>query len=249
LKPTLRQEDYVLGKFSARALRRNIVLIVGMICVTSPTLRAECINLAGSPICLSLEGAGVVFLADVEGVRFIEDGQTFRTEVRFRVLEAIKGAVAGERTLQFVTTVEDFRFERGQRVLLFARPSQGAWSTQCSRTRLSHTGDPELKLLRSLMSGAPGGFVEGDLVRMDGDRVITNRHPDFRVTLRPEPGRGPAQSVATNGAGHFQFDWVSPGAYTLVLDGGASFQDEQRELTVRSGEKCLTLPMFVLRSR
>ena len=239
----------MLPKLSAQALRRSIVLIVAMICVSSPLVRAECVSLAGSPICLGLEGAGVVFLADVEGVRFIEDGQTFRTEVRFRVRDAIKGAVAGERTLQFMMTAEDFRFEPGQRVLLFARPSQGVWSTQCSRTRLADTADPELKLLRSLMSGAPGGFVEGDLVRMDGERVVTNRHPDFKVTLRSASGRGPAQSVATNGAGHFRFDWVPPGAYTLVLDGGVSFRDEQRELTVRSGEKCLTVPMFVLRSR
>jgi hypothetical protein len=84
---------------------------------------------------------------------------------------------------------------------------------------------------------------------MDGERVVTNRHPDFMVTLRPQSGRSPAQSVATDGAGQFQFDWVSPGAYTLVLYGGASFQDEQREVNVRSGEKCLTLPKFVLRSR
>src|SRR4029078_7670322 len=101
---------------------------------------------------------------------------------RFRVRDAIKGAVAGERTLQFMMTAEDFRFEPGQRVLLFARPSHGVWSTQASPTRLAHTADPELKLLRSLMSGAPGGFVEGDLVRMEGERVGTNRDPEFKVT-------------------------------------------------------------------
>ena len=91
--------------------------------------------------------------------------------------------------------------------------------------------------------------MDGDLVTMDGERVVTNRYPGFKLTLRPQSGRGPAHSVATNDAGEFQFGWVSPGAYTLVLDGGASFQDEQRELNVRSGEKCLTLPAFVLHSR
>ena len=157
----------MLGKFSARALLPHIVLIVGIICVNSAPVRAECFGLAGSPICRSLEGAGVVVLADVMGVRYIEDGQTLRSEVRFRVLEAIKGAVVGERTLQFVNTAEDFRFERGQRVLLFALPHRGAWSTQCSQTRLSHRGDPELEILRSLMSGAPRG-ARGRRSRDDG---------------------------------------------------------------------------------
>jgi hypothetical protein len=109
--------------------------------------------------------------------------------------------------------------------------------------------DPELRVLRALVDGQPGGLLDGNLVTVEEGRERSNRYPGFRITLRPKFGRGPSMTVTTNQAGHFQFDWVSPGDYILVLDGGSSFANEQREIHIRALERCLTLAKFILRPR
>jgi hypothetical protein len=237
----------MLGNISPQALLRIVGFIVGAFCVGSAPARAECV--ARSAICHSLDGAGVVFTADVEAIRVIQGDRSFRVEVRFQILEAFKGAVAGERTLQFVTTAESFQFQVGQRVLLYASFAEGAWSSDCTRTRIADEADAEIRVLRALARGQAGGLLDGNLVSVEDGRVRTNRYPGLRVTISPKSGKGSTQSAITNAAGQFQFDWVSPGDYILVLAGGSSFADERREVNIRASERCLTLPMFVLRSR
>jgi hypothetical protein len=224
-------------------------LVFALLCATSEA-RAECIALAGSPICNSFERATSVFLADVENVRTILAEPSFRIEVRFRLLEVFKGTRVVTQTLQFASSIDSYQFQTGQRVLVYGtRESSGIWSTGCSRTRPSGEGDNELRTLRALARRESGGLVDGYLVTVDGEREVTNRHPGFRVTLRPRSGRAQVLSAVTNSAGFFQFDWVAPGDYIIELDGGALYQSEQQEGHVRTNEKCLTLPKFVLRSR
>src|SRR5688572_17319630 len=99
----------------------------------------------------------------------------------------------------------------------------------CSRTRAADSLSGELETLRALVKGVPGGLVDGHVVSADG----SNNHPGLRVELRSRSGQRVVQTVTTNGAGYFRFDWVSPGAYTLVVDRSSSFLNEQRPVEVR----------------
>ena len=218
------------------------VLIVSALLGARPSA-TECVTSLEEPlVCGALKTADAVFLADVEDVQFRPD--TARTDVSFRVVEAFKGVRVGVQTLRLVPAIGSYSFRTGQRVLVYASAHDGAWTTVCSRTRGVDGVSGELETLRALVKGVPGGLVDGHVVSADG----ANNYPGVRVTLRSAPGRV-VQTVTTTGAGHFAFDWLSPGAYTLVVEGGPSFLNEQRSLVVRGKRACVTIPTVVLRRR
>ena len=209
----------VLVRCSSAPVFVIIVLVASAICFGSAAARAECVTGLEQPqICGALS---------------------------FRVLEAFKGISLGERTLRLIGSSESFSFQIGQRVLVYARSDGGAWTTQCSRTRLAEQLTGELDVLRALVTRVPGGLVDGHVVTADG----ANTYPGLRVMLRATSGRRIVQSVTTNGAGYFRFEWLSPGVYTLVVEGGSSFLNEQKTFMVQKSGTCLTVPVIVLRSR
>jgi len=234
----------VLVRCSSAAVFGIIVLVASAICFGSAAARAECVTGLEQPqICGALSASDAVFLADVEDVRLVPGSGSY--EVRFRVLEAFKGISLGERTLRLIGSSESFSFQIGQRVLVYARTDGDAWTTQCSRTRLAEQLTGELEVLRALVTRVPGGLVDGHVVTADG----ANTYPGLPVVLRATSGRRIVQSVTTNGAGYFRFEWLSPGVYTLVVEGGSSFLNEQKTFVVRKSGTCLTVPVIVLRSR
>jgi hypothetical protein len=227
-------------------LFRVACLVMGAVCANAAPARAAC---GSSTVCERLDYASVVFLADVESVRRMGDSLTASADVQFRVLEVFKGRASSERTFRFGQAgTEDFPFSPGQRVLLYASAREGVLDTACTGTTYASEAEAELKILRALVRGRPGGPLDGHLVPVDDGRELPTQQPDFRVTLRLKSGRGTAQSARIGGP-HFEFDWVSPGDYILALDGGSSFADERREVTVRPKERCLTVTSFILRSR
>jgi len=234
----------VLVRCSSTAVLGTIVLVASAICFGSAAVRAECVTGLEQPqICGALGASDAVFLADVEDVRLVPGSGSY--EVRFRVLEAFKGISVGERTLRFIGSSESFSFQVGQRVLVYAGTDGDAWTTQCSRTRLADKLTEELEVLRALVARVPGGLVDGHVVTADG----ANTYPGLRVMLRATSGRRIVHSVTTNGAGYFRFEWLSPGVYTLVVEGGSFFLNEQKTFVVRKSGTCLTVPVIVLRSR
>jgi hypothetical protein len=218
-------------------------MLATMLFGTHPSA-TECVTSLEEPlICGALTSADAVFLADVEDSRAVTD--VGRTDVTFRIVEAFKGVKVGVQTLRMMPAIGSYSFPKGQRVLVYAHVYDGAWTTVCSRTRAADDVGGELETLRALVKGKPGGLVDGHVVTADG----ANNHPGLRVTLRSESGQQVVQAAATTGAGHFKFDWVAPGAYTLVIEGGTSFRDERRTVAVRRVGTCLTIPTIVLRRR
>jgi len=204
----------------------------------------ECTTSLEEPlICGALASSDAVFLAGVEDVRGVPG--TLGTDVTFRIVEAFKGVKVGMQTLQMRAAIGSHAFQRGQKVLVYASMYDGGWTTVCSRTRAADDVGGELETLRALVKGKPGGLVDGHVVTEDG----ANNHPGLRVTLRSGSGQQVVQAVATTGAGHFKFDWVSPGSYTVVVEGGSAFRDERRSLVVRRRGTCLTVSTIVLRRR
>ena len=114
-------------------------------CIIIPQTRSQ--RLAATPL---------VFVGDVLKVQtVILDPEPFVNRVTFRVLEAYKGTTLGEQTFDFGATAEDFRFEAGQRVLVYApRDLRGKFSAQCTATRRVALDDPELPELRKLSGPA-----------------------------------------------------------------------------------------------
>jgi hypothetical protein len=106
---------------------------------------ADCVGLSKS-LARELSSAATVFVADVLDVE--DHGQL----VRFNVLEGIKNAVPGERILRLNAEVHAFRFQLGQRVLVFAYPEPGGsdLTTSCSATRLVTLKDQELLRLQKM---------------------------------------------------------------------------------------------------
>ena len=138
-------------------------------------------------------------------------------------------------------------FEPGQRVLVYAtRDGDGPWSAACTRTRLSNERSTEIEILRSLARGTPGGLIDGGLVTVYGERAVTNRHPGVQTTLRSTSNRGQVLSTTTNEAGYFQFGWISPGDYIVVLERRPGYERQQQRVRVAIGQRCLTLPPFVV---
>jgi hypothetical protein len=224
----------------AIGLCRVLVATLGLVCAAGEA-KAECPGLG--TICTSFDQAAAVFLADVESVGAPAPRPS--VEVVFRILEVFKGTPTP--TMQLFWSVESYRFEPGQRVLVYAtRDADGRWSSTCTRTRLLDEGSPEIEILRSLTRGTPGGLVDGGLVTVYGERHVTNRHPGVRMTLRSTSKRGQVVSATTNGAGGFQFGWISPGDYIVVLERRPGYERQQQRVRVALGQRCLTLPVFVV---
>ena len=114
-------------------------------CIIIPQTRSE-----------RLAATALVFVGDVLKVQtVILDPEPFVYRVTFRVLEAYKGTARGEQSFDFGATAEDFRFEAGQRVLVYApRDLRGKFSSQCTPTRRVVLGDPELTEQRELAGPA-----------------------------------------------------------------------------------------------
>jgi hypothetical protein len=118
--------------------------------VLSTRLSAECITI---PMTLAerLKVAPLVFVADVVGVEVVPQPESYGVRVRFRVIEAYKGIETGEQALSFRPTAEDFKFEIGQRVLVYTAGAPDSHWAQCSTLRTVTLQDPELQELRRLV--------------------------------------------------------------------------------------------------
>ena len=98
----------------------------------SSPLRAECT--VPPPPCDELRRAEVVFHGRVSRVEFLSDKSTDGSRVTFEVLRAFKGVDGKTFTGTFnITGAEEFRFDSGMEVVVYAWRSQGMWTTACSR--------------------------------------------------------------------------------------------------------------------
>jgi hypothetical protein len=227
-------------KVKAICALRIFAMTLSFMCAASEA-KASCA--APGPICTSFDQASAVFLADVESVT--ASATLPLVDVAFRILEVFKGAPGP--TLQFTSSVESYRFEPGQRVLVYAMwHGGGLWSATCTRTWLFEERHSEIEVLRSLARGSTGGMLDGGLVTVDGERAVTNRHPGVRVTLRSTSNRGRVSSTTTNEAGYFQFGWLNPGDYIVVLERRPGYERQQQRVRVAIGQRCLSLRPFVV---
>ena len=99
---------------------------------------------APGPICAEYARATLVFIADVETVR-----PSTIMQVRFRIVESLKGASDAQTTMTFEPSSEELSYVKGQRVLVYAHRSGGLWSTACTRTKVLSPADTETSALRA----------------------------------------------------------------------------------------------------
>jgi hypothetical protein len=117
---------------------------------------AECITIPGESPAARTKMANLVFVADVLSVEAVDRPPTFRYRVRFTVIADYKGnSASGERVLDFRANSVEFRFEKGQRVLVYAQGPADDASTGCSGARVIKLDDPELEVLRQLARDQP----------------------------------------------------------------------------------------------
>jgi hypothetical protein len=226
-------------------LRLVTALLVALAATDAP-LRADCAVAGDTPICHGLGESELIFLADVVAAEDATAGGMRVADVRFRVLERFKGVVPPDATLRFdATQAEHFTFVPGQRLLVYASRSQGRWHSGCTRTRAVHDGDPEIEILRGLTTGRPGGPVSGIVMSTtDAEQRLLLA---VRVTLRGGAvGGGADRQVTTGPDGVFQFDWVEPGSYSLVLTGPRG-EETRRTVVVERRSACVGAGVIQLR--
>jgi hypothetical protein len=216
--------------------------IVFVVVAAEARLRADCAVVGDTPLCYGLGESELIFLADVVDVQDAAAGGTRVADVRFRVLERFKGVLTPDTTLRFdATQAERFTFVPGQQLLVYASRSQGRWHSGCTRTRVVSNGDSEVDVLRGLTTGRPGGPVSGIVVATKDaeQRLLLG----VRVTLR---GNGVERHATTGTDGVFQFDWVEPGSYSLVV-AGLGGAEERRTVVVERRSTCVGAGVFRLR--
>jgi hypothetical protein len=140
-----------------------IALFISVAAIARPDeARASCpvVDILGKfPIESALLQATVVFVgevASVESLEFVEAlGQRPAHRVRFSSIEPLKGAVPSDRIVEFEVHSETFNFERGKRVLVFAKPAARPWrdgllTTACTSTRVISDTETDVRELRRL---------------------------------------------------------------------------------------------------
>ena len=110
---------------------------------------ADCVALRES-LAERVARSQLVFLGKVLSVDNVSQPAPYRSRVRFQVIESFRGLGKGERVVQFRPSVEDFKFEVSQRVLVYATGEPDQYSTQCSATRRVGADDSEMRELRRL---------------------------------------------------------------------------------------------------
>jgi hypothetical protein len=223
----------------------RLALIVLILAAADVLLRAECAVVGDAPICNGLGESELVFLADVVSVQDATTGGMRVADVRFRVVERFKGVLTPDVTLRFdATQAEHFTFVSGQRLLVYASRSQGRWHSGCTRTRLVREGDPEIEILRGLTTGRPGGPVSGIVMSTtDAEQRLL---PGVRATLQGGIDSRIDRQATTGPDGVFQFDWVEPGSYTLVVAGPRGVE-ERRTVVVEQRSACVGAGVIQLR--
>ena len=129
----------------------RLALMGALVMAWAATAHADCARIHET-IAERFARTPLVFYGEVVRVETIMlDPTKYVYRVRFLVDQAYKGTSAGEQTFEFGVSAEDFIFEDGQRVLVYAyRDQQGKFSTQCSDTHETMSTDPVLTELRSL---------------------------------------------------------------------------------------------------
>jgi hypothetical protein len=129
------------------------IVIVGLVLgwpVPSVHVSAECITVART-LERRLQETPLVFVGEVLGTENLLLPESYRVRVRFRVVEPFRGIDAGEQAVSFRPTAEDYKFEVGQRVLVYATGTRDNYSTQCTGTRVTGAQDLEVQDLRRLV--------------------------------------------------------------------------------------------------
>jgi hypothetical protein len=217
------------------ALRVPAFVIVGWL-ATATAVWASCATT--DAICPAYDRAAVVFAGDVVSMQ-PASGPTRSgvvTQVRFKAVERLKGAVAEELTLALQPSSEEFGYAVGQRVLVYASPRGNVWSTACTRTRAVSASDSELDLLRALRDNRPGGNVWG---YMSAFEMSAGPVRGLRVTVSRKSG-GTTETY-TDVHGRFDTPWLDPGTYVLSVSDASGGLIGRREVSLSQTSRCVEL--------
>jgi hypothetical protein len=145
-------------------MRRGLAVGILVVGLCGRQVVAECVITSADPVKAAFESAdhGQIFLADVMDATYGESSamvqgraqqRLFVQHTTFRVIERFKGSDQPlETSFDFDPSEDNWRFKKGQRVLVFASPSSfgNVWQTHCSPTHESRPDDPAVAALRVL---------------------------------------------------------------------------------------------------
>jgi hypothetical protein len=158
-------------------------------------------------------------------------------QVRFRIVESLKGASDAQTTMTFEPSSEELSYVKGQRVLVYAHRSGGLWSTACTRSKVLLPADTETSALRAFRGGRPGGVIDGNVAtaqllrgnRASGIRVVVQRAADT------------VEELQTDFAGRFETGWLSPGWYVLSTRDPRVPTEIRYDVVVPQESRCISV--------
>ena len=208
-----------------------IVALVVVFLLCPVAARGSC-AVPGS-VCSALTEAELVFVGDVTAVeRQSGPADVALMNVRFRIIERFKGGTGSTQSLAIAPSSEEsVQYREGQRILVYTRRYRNAWFTACTRTREVKLDDAELGELR-VLGQQRGPVVVGDVRRLNGS-------PAGHVRVVVRLGSSIVATSVTDAAGRYEIAWLTPGRYTVAVDGPSGRGRKGTQILVTGDTRCL----------
>jgi hypothetical protein len=201
--------------------------VLGVLFVPRLSLACGCVG-GPLPTFRAFAAADAVFVAVAEkrelvyqtgdgpnGSRWVSASSAHSANVTLRVERVFKGN-PDQRIIMPEGSCSS-RFEPGSDYLVYARTSERKLLADgvCGRTRLLSRATSDLEWLES--GGKPLGIIYGELLCRRGDQQLVMPPTPARLRLQNLNG---SREVTADLGGHFEFNVVSEGSYTLALVDG-----------------------------
>ena len=189
-------------------------------------MRAEaCSCVGGIPACQSVWSADAVFSGEVLSIDPVPNalGEQFLADrrVRFRVIEAWRGGIAGTVDLTTGSGGGDcgYTFVRGQTYLVYANAHGGRLRTGiCDRTRPLSEAAEDLTYLKTALKPSAGGYIFGTVQyqRQWENDTLTQARLISGYAVALSDGKRTWKTL-TDQSGRYEFTGIAAGKYIVTL--------------------------------
>ncbi len=228
------------------------VVLIGIVAALSMAGEAlACSCAASGPPCQAAWSADAVFAGTVRSVSHSQpaDADTVarRTIVLFTVDEPLRNVTARSVEVAMATGTCAYRFQIGQKYLIYARTLEtGRLTTSiCSRTRPLDEAGEDLVYLRSNLSASPRARIYGKVTewrRDPAEAAAVDYGPMAGLTV-VVAGATSRQELVTDAHGRYKVPNLAAGRFvvTLVPPFGFDARALEHEIGVKDPRACIPL--------
>jgi hypothetical protein len=198
-----------------------LMVLAALVLASANIAAASCP--APGPVDASYRGANLVFVGEVVSID-PASGPTRSgvvTRVRFRIIELFKGVTPANGDLELQPSSEEFPYEVGQRVLVYAVRGSTGWSTACTRTKKLSASDTEVAIIRGLADPRSGpGVVDTVGVSIEQSSIVgcvsDNTGQMLLGTTVTAKSRTDQRTAKSASNGCYELKELPPGSYRVT---------------------------------